>query len=462
MASNNLFNIKENGWNNIDQVENDRIEVFCNSYKEFLDSSKTERETIKNSKIIAEQNGFKNIEDIDSLQKGDKIYYLSKAKNIFLAIIGSEDITSGLNIIVTHADSPRLDLKPNPLYQEEGFAYLKTHYYGGIKKYQWTTIPLSIHGVIVKTNGEVIDIVIGEKEDDPVFTITDLLPHLANEQMERKLKDGISGEALNPLIGNISHNSNDPDCIKKNILKILVDKYNVTEADFISSEIEIVPAMKSKDIGIDRSMIGGYGQDDKASVFTSLEAFVELKTIKRTSICAIIDKEEIGSLGNTSVNARTFDTFILKIIDKLKNNNNILLNDIYTNSRMLCADVDVGLDPIYESVFEKNNASFLGKGLSLSKYSGSNGKNECSDANAEYVAFVRKVLEDNHIRYQAGEVGKIDAGGGGTIAYIFANKGIEVIDCGVSILSMHSPYEVTSKYDIYTSYKAYKCFFESY
>jgi aspartyl aminopeptidase len=458
MNSSDLFNIKRNGLENATQEEVKIIDDFCEKYKNFLNISKTERETVINAKKIALSYGFKNISECETLKPGDKIYYENKDKNIFLCIIGSDDIDDGLNIIVSHSDSPRLDLKPNPLYEEEGFAYLKTHYYGSIKKYQWTSIPLAMHGVIVKTSGEKINICIGEDESDPIFTITDLLPHLAVEQMEMKLKDGISGEALNLLIGNIPVS----DSIKTNILKILNDNYHITEADFISSEIEVVPAFKCRDLGFDKSMIAGYGQDDKACVYTTLISLMELINVKRTSICIITDKEETGSLGNTSVNARTFDLFIDAINKKIKQNNNVLLNQIYANSRMICADVDVGLDPIYEKVFEKNNASFLGKGVSISKYSGSKGKNECSDANAEYIAFIRKIFEDNNILYQAGEVGKVDVGGGGTISYVFANKGIEVIDCGIAILAMHSPYEVTSKFDIYTSYRAYKSFYESY
>jgi aspartyl aminopeptidase len=457
MESSNLFNIKENGFKFTNDEENNIINNFCQNYKVFLDASKTERETVLNAKEIALSNGFKDINEFETLKPGDKIYFINKDKNIFLCIIGSDDLNDGMNIIVSHADSPRLDLKPNPLYEEEGFAYLKTHYYGGLKKYQWTSIPLAIHGVIVKTNGEKINICIGEDENDPVFTITDLLPHLAAEQMEKKLKDGVSGEALNLLIGNIPISDN----IKLNVLKILNDTYHMTETDFISSEIEIVPAFKSRDLGFDKSMIAGYGQDDRCSVFTSLTALMELNDVKRTSICIITDKEEIGSLGNTSLSAAAFDLFIDNINKKIKHNNNVLLNQIYVNSRMICADVDVALDPIYEKVFEKNNAAFLGKGIAVSKYSGSKGKSECSDANAEYVAFIRKTFEDNNILYQAGEVGKIDISTGGTISYIFANKGIDTIDCGVAILAMHSPYEVASKYDIYTSYRAYKSFYES-
>lgn len=452
-----LLNVRSNGWKDLNEDELNEIYNFCDEYKKFLNMSKTERETIENCKNIAIENGFKNIMEIDTLKPNDKVYYINKYKNIFLAVIGKRCIDEGLNIIASHADSPRLDLKPNPLYEEEGLAYFKTHYYGGIKKYQWTTIPLSIHGVIVKSSGEKINIVIGEDDDDPIFTITDLLPHLAYNQMEKKMKDSISGENLNVLIGNIPY---DKDSIKLNILDMLNKKYNITEIDFISSEIEIVPALKCRDLGLDKSMIAGYAQDDKASVYTSIKALIDLKDIEKTAICVVTDKEEIGSFGNTSLNSNAFDYFISLIKQKI--NNNISLDQIYINSNMISADVDVAMDPIYEYVFEKNNATFLGKGISISKYSSSSGKDNCSDANAEYVAYLRNIFEKNNIKYQAGEVGKVDSGDGGTFSYVFSNKGMESIDCGIAILSMHSPYEVSSKYDIYTSYRAYKCFYESY
>ena len=412
-------------------------------------------------KKMLDENGFKCICEYETLNPGDKVYYINREKSMYLAVIGEDSIENGVNIIGAHADSPRLDLKPNPLYEDNEFAYFKTHYYGGIKKYQWTTIPLSIHGVIVKPNGEKITVNIGENENDPIFTITDLLPHLAQEQMEKKLKEGVSGEDLNLLIGSIPYDSNVSEGVKLNILNILNQKYGITEADFLSSEIELVPAMKCRSMGFDNSMVAGYGQDDKICVYTELTALVNMsKTPKKTAVCIISDKEEIGSMGNTGMESHVFDTFMSEILNKLGVNKPNLLDKVFCNSKMLSADVDAALDPVYSYVSEKNNASYLGRGIGLNKYTGARGKSGASDANAEFVAEVRNIFETNNIRYQIAELGKVDVGGGGTIAYILANKGIDVIDCGVPVLSMHSPYEVTSKLDLYEAYKGYKAFWE--
>ena len=427
-----------------------------------MNKAKTEREIIKESKKIAESNGFKDISTFEKLNPGDKVYHINREKSMYLAIIGKESIENGLNIVGAHADSPRLDLKPNPLYEDSGFAYFKTHYYGGIKKYQWTTIPLSIHGVIVKTNGEKIEINIGENENDPIFTITDLLPHLAQDQMEKKLKNGIDGENLNLLIGSIPYEEDVPEAVKLNILNILNKKYGITEADFLSSELELVPAMKCRTMGFDESLVAGYGQDDKVCVYTELTALVDLKEIPtRTAVCIISDKEEIGSMGNTGMESHVFDTFISEILNKLGVNKPNLLDKVFCNSKMLSADVDAGFDPLYASVSDKINAAHLGRGIGLNKYTGARGKSGASDANAEFVAEVRKVFEENDIKYQISELGKVDVGGGGTIAYILANKGVDVIDCGIGVLSMHSPYEVTSKFDIYEVYRGYKAFYNA-
>ena len=399
--------------------------------------------------------------EFDTLKPGDKIYFVNREKSMYLAIIGEKSIEEGLHIIGSHVDSPRLDLKPNPLYEDTGLAYFKTHYYGGIKKYQWTTIPLSIHGVIVKANGEKIEVNIGEDEEDPIFTITDLLPHLAQEQMEKKLKNGVDGEDLNLLIGSIPYNSSKiSEKVKLNILNILNQKYGITEADLTSSEIELVPAFKARSLGFDGSMVAAYGQDDKVCAYTSLHAMMELENVKNTAVCILSDKEEIGSMGNTGMESHMFDFFISEILNKLGVNRPNLLDKVFCFSKMLSSDVDAGFDPIYASVSDKHNAGFLGKGISLNKYTGARGKSGASDANAEYVAWVRNILERNDIKYQIAELGKVDIGGGGTIAYIIANKGADVIDCGVPVLSMHAPYEVTSKYDIYSAYKTYKAFWE--
>ena len=452
-----LFNKKENGWNFTKNKED--IFNYADGYINFMNASKTEREIIKSSKKIAESNGFKDIKEYSSLKAGDKVYYINREKSMYLAVIGKEDIEKGINIIGAHGDSPRLDLKPNPIYEDGEFAYFKTHYYGGIKKYQWTTIPLSIHGVIAKTNGEKVEVNIGEDENDPIFTITDLLPHLAQDQMEKKLKNGIDGEDLNLLIGSIPYEKDIPEAVKLNILNILNKKYGIAEVDFLSSEIELVPAMKCKSMGFDESMVAGYGQDDKVCVYTELTALVDMKEVpNRTAVCIISDKEEIGSMGNTGMESHVFDTFMAEILNKLGINKPNLLDKIFCNSKMLSADVDAGFDPIYASVSEKNNAAHLGRGIGLNKYTGSRGKSGASDANAEFVAEVRNIFEKNDVRYQISELGRVDVGGGGTIAYILANKGIDVIDCGVAVLSMHSPYEVTSKFDIYEAYRGYMAF----
>lgn len=399
--------------------------------------------------------------EYETLKPGDKIYFINREKSMYLGIIGEEPIEKGMHIIGSHVDSPRLDLKPNPLCENTGLAYLKTHYYGGIKKYQWTTIPLSMHGVIVKTNGEKIEINIGEDESDPIFTITDLLPHLAQDQMEKKLKNSIDGEDLQLLVGSIPYNDEKvSEKVKLNILDILNKKYGITEEDLTSAEIELVPAFKARSLGFDSSMIAAYGQDDKVCAYTSLAAMMELKNVKNTAICILSDKEEIGSIGNTGMESHMFDFFISEILNKLGVNKPNLLDKVFCFSKMLSSDVDAGFDPIYASVSDKENAGFLGKGISLNKYTGSRGKSGASDANAEYVAWVRNVLEKNNIRYQVAELGKVDVGGGGTIAYIIANKGADVIDCGVPVLSMHAPYEVTSKFDVYSAYKAYLAFWE--
>ena len=456
-----LFNKKDNGWETLGSNQKEEVFDLSKKYMDFLNIAKTEREFIKHARKLANENGYKDIMEFDTLKPGDKIYFVNREKSMYLAIIGEKSIEEGLHIIGSHVDSPRLDLKPNPLYEDTGLAYFKTHYYGGIKKYQWTTIPLSIHGVIVKANGEKIEVNIGEDEEDPIFTITDLLPHLAQEQMEKKLKNGVDGEDLNLLIGSIPYSSSKiSEKVKLNILNILNQKYGITEADLTSSEIELVPAFKARSLGFDGSMVAAYGQDDKVCAYTSLHAMMELENVKNTAVCILSDKEEIGSMGNTGMESHMFDFFISEILNKLGVNRPNLLDKVFCFSKMLSSDVDAGFDPIYASVSDKHNAGFLGKGISLNKYTGARGKSGASDANAEYVAWVRNILERNDIKYQIAELGKVDIGGGGTIAYIIANKGADVIDCGVPVLSMHAPYEVTSKYDIYSAYKTYKAFWE--
>ena len=454
-----LMNDK-NGWDETPEKDRKQIDYFCEGYIDFLNKGKTERECVKEAKIIAEKNGFKPLEKFKKLKAGDRIYTINREKNIVLAVIGSEPIESGLNVVGSHIDSPRLDLKPNPLYEDSGFVYFKTHYYGGIKKYQWVTMPLAIHGVVALKDGSKVEINIGEEDDDLTFVITDLLPHMARKQMEKKLSEGIEGEDLNVLLGSIPYGDEKvSDKVKLNIMKILNEKYGIVEKDFISAEIEIVPAFRAKSLGLDKSMIGGYGQDDRVCAYTSLKAICEVVRPKKTAICILVDKEEIGSVGNTGMEARAFENFVgeLLVLNGEDKNPNIMAR-VLQNSRMLSADVDGAFDPIYASVAEKRNASFFGMGVGLNKYTGARGKSGANDANAEYVAELRKLFDDNRVRFQISELGKVDEGGGGTIAYILANKGMDVIDCGTPVLSMHSPYEVTSKFDIYTACRGYTAF----
>ena len=459
MNKEELFNKKEIGWKNISEEKKEDIFKFSDEYIYFLNKVKTEREAVTFIKKMLDENGFSNINSKENLKSGDKVYYINHDKSMYIAVIGKEQVTCGLNVLGAHIDSPRLDLKPNPLYEDNEFAYLKTHYYGGIKKYQWTTIPLSIHGVIVTTDGEKREISIGEEEADPIFTITDLLPHLAMEQMEKKLKDGINGEDLNLLVGSIPMEDKEiGEKVKLNILSILNEKYGMKEIDFVSSELEIVPAFHAKSLGFDRSMIAGYGQDDRVCAYTSVRAMLDIKNPEKTAICILSDKEEIGSIGNTGMESHVFDYFISELLNKTNQNTPNALEKVFCTSCMLSADVDAGLDPIYASVSEKNNAARIGYGIGLNKYTGARGKSGASDANAEYVAKVRKIFEDANVPYQVSELGRVDVGGGGTIAYILANKGMDVIDCGVPVLSMHAPYEVTSKFDVYCAYKAYCAF----
>jgi len=454
-----LFDKKICGWENISEENKQNIFKFADEYIYFLNKVKTEREAVCFVKKMLDENGFKDVNTMENLKAGDKVYYINRDKSLYVAVIGKQKLENGLNLLGAHIDSPRLDLKPNPLYEDTGFAYLKTHYYGGIKKYQWTTIPLAIHGVIVKANGEKVTVCIGEDEEDPIFTITDLLPHLAMEQMDKKLKEAITGEDLNLLVGSIPMDEKDvSEKVKLNILTMLNEKYGIKEIDFVSSELEIVPAFKARSLGFDRSMVAGYGQDDRVCAYTSIRAMLDVNNPEKTAVCILSDKEEIGSYGNTGMESHVFELFISELLNKTGENRPNLLEKVFCNSKMLSADVDAGLDPIYASVSEKNNAAFIGHGIGLNKYTGSRGKSGASDANAEYVAEVRNIFEKEGIPYQVSELGKVDNGGGGTIAFILADKGIDVIDCGVPVLSMHAPYEVTSKFDVYCAYKAYGAF----
>ena len=454
-----LFMKKKNGWETVTEEERGKIYEFSKGYIDFLNEAKIEREVIEYSKNILERKGFKNLNEVNELFAGDKVYYINRDKSMYIAVIGEDSMESGLNILGSHIDSPRLDLKPNPLYEADGLALFRTHYYGGIKKYQWTTIPLALHGVIVKSNGEKVKINIGEDENDPVFVITDLLPHLGQAQMEKKMKEAIEGEALNILIGNVPYDDSEiSEKVKLNILSILNKKYGIVEKDFLSAEIEVVPAFKARSLGFDESMVAGYGQDDKVCAYASLQAIMNIDTPKKTAVCILSDKEEVGSMGNTGMESHVFDMFVTELLFKTKQNSINAIDRVFCRSKMLSADVDAAYDPLYASVYEKTNAAFIGEGVGLNKYTGARGKAGASDANAEFVAEIRRLFEENDIRYNISELGKVDQGGGGTIAYILANKGMDVIDCGIPVLSMHSPYEVTSKFDIYSAFRAYRAF----
>jgi aspartyl aminopeptidase len=455
-----------NVWNKISDEEFKTIFSFSEDYKKFLDSSKTEREFVKETEKLAKARGFVSIEDFinsnTALKQGMKVYRIFKNKTIALAVIGSKPPKMGMNLVGAHIDSPRLDLKPNPVYESSGMVFLKTHYYGGIKKYQWVTIPLSMHGIIIKKDGSSVDVVVGEDENDTVFTITDLLPHLAADQMQKKMGEGITGEGLNILTGSIPYNDEKvKEKVKLNILRLLNEKYGIIEEDFLSAELEIVPAFKARDIGFDRSMVGAYGQDDRVCSYTSLRSILELENVEKTAVCVLTDKEEVGSMGNTGAQSSFLENFIADICalssDKYTD---MVLRRCFTNAKMLSADVTAAIDPNFEGVYDKLNSSFIGKGIVLMKYTGARGKSGSSDANAEFMGEVRKLFNDNGILWQAGELGKVDKGGGGTIAQFMANMGMDVIDCGVAVLSMHSPFEVTSKADIYMAYKAYRAFME--
>ena len=448
----------KNGWLKISEDEKNKVFDFSEDYIKFLNEVKTEREAVCFIKDKLISNGFKDINEYSSLEQGDKVFYINKNKSVYAAIIGSNNIIDGVNVIGSHLDSPRLDLKPNPLYEDLEQALLKTHYYGGIKKYQWTCIPLSMRGVVIKTNGDVININIGEDEDDPIFTITDLLPHLAQKQSELKLSEAIKGEDLNVLVGNIPLDKDNN--VKEYILKILKEKYNFSNEDFMSAELEMVPAFKAKSLGFDKSMVAGYGQDDRVCSYANLMSLVNINNPQNTIVSIFADKEEIGSYGNTGMMSNVFDTFIIDLIKKT-NNDPYELNKLFCNSKMLSADVGAAVDPMYKDANDLVNSSFINHGVELNKYTGSRGKSGSSDANAEFMAKVRKIMEDENILYQVSELGKVDLGGGGTIAFILANKGMEVVDCGVPILSMHSPYEVSGKLDIYMMYKTYKAFFNN-
>jgi aspartyl aminopeptidase len=455
-----------NAWEKIPDRE--KVFQFCDEYKVFLDKAKTEREYVKEAVLLAEKSGYENLDKIIAdelpLTPGDKVYRVIKNKAVVFAVIGKKPLEKGTRMLGAHIDSPRLDLKQNPIYENTDMVFLKTHYYGGIKKYQWVTIPLSLHGVIIRKDGTAIEINIGESEDEPVFTITDLLPHLAKDQMEKKLGEAITGEGLNLLAGSIPYDDKEvKEKVKLNILNILHEKYDITEEDFVSAELEIVPAFKAKDIGFDRSMIGSYGQDDRVSAYTSMMAIFHVDDPEYTSICVLTDKEEIGSMGNTGAESRFLEDFIADLCYlTTKEYSDIVLRRCLNNSAMLSSDVNAALDPNYEGTHDKLNAAYIGKGLAILKYAGARGKAGASDAHAEMFAKIRKLFNENDVPWHSTELGAVDKGGGGTISRYIANIGVDVIDCGAPVLSMHSPFEVTSKVDVYSAYRGYKVFLKKY
>lgn len=438
-----------------DEIKN--ADEFSEEYKNFLNKAKTEREAVKYVEAKAVKYGFVPFDRKKEYKAGDKIYVNNRGKAIILAVIGKKSLEEGARLSAAHIDSPRLDLKPNPLYEDSDLALFKTHYYGGLKKYQWTAIPLSLHGVIVKKDGESIEINIGEDSGDPQFVVTDLLPHLGNEQSKRTLGDGIRGEELNILIGSRPFKDDEAsEKVKLNILSILNEKYGITEADFLSAELEIVPAFKATDIGFDRSMIGAYGHDDRVCAYPAAEAIFSIGVPEYTAITVLTDKEEIGSEGNTGLNSSYFKYFVAD----LAWTQNINYHTVLSNTQCLSADVNAAFDPTFPDVSEKRNASFVNKGVVITKYTGARGKSGTSDASAEYMGKIRKMLDDNNVVWQTGELGKVDAGGGGTVAMFLAALDINVVDLGVPVLSMHAPFEVVSKLDLYMAYKAFKSFFK--
>ena len=453
---------RENAWKKYGREELKELDSLCEDYREFLNKGKTERECVREIVKAVKKTGYVDINDIidekKKLKPGSKVYAVWMNKTVALFNIGTKDIEKGMNILGAHIDSPRMDVKQNPLYEKEGFAYLDTHYYGGIKKYQWVTLPLAIHGVVAKKNGDVVDINIGEDKNDPVFCVTDLLIHLAGNQMEKKASKVIEGEELDILFGSIPLKDTEKEAVKANVLDLIKDKYGMKEEDFISAELEVVPAGKARDCGIDRSMILAYGQDDRVCAYTSLVAMIEADKVEKTTCCLLTDKEEIGSVGATGMQSHFFENTVAEIINALTDYSELKLRRCLASSRMLSSDVSAGYDPTFASAFDKNNAAIFGEGMVFNKFTGARGKSGSNDANAEYLGAIRKILDDEKVCYQTAELGKVDIGGGGTIAYILSLYGMEVVDCGVAVLNMHAPWEVTSKADIYETKKGYVAF----
>lgn len=453
--------LKPNAWTRMSEAEVKAAYHFNEGYIDFLSRAKTEREAVDYIAGLAREKGFKRLAEIDAIVPGQKIYFEKKGKVCALIVVGEEPLAQGVNLVASHIDSPRLDLKARPLYEADGQALLKTHYYGGIKKYQWLAIPLALHGVVVKPDGQVIKLSVGEDSDDLVFTISDLLPHLAKDQMEKKLGEAIKGEGLNALVGSRPGES-ERDPFKAYIADILKERYGIEEDDFTSAELELVPAGPAREVGLDRSMIGAYGQDDRVCAYTSLVAALEVEKPRRTAITLFADKEEIGSTGNTGLQSLLIENLMAELLHKTGETSYFAVRQSLMASYCLSADVNAAIDPNYPEVFEKMNNSFMGNGLVVTKFTGSRGKSGSSDANPEFLAAIRQLFDGNGVTWQVGELGKVDIGGGGTVAQYIAHYGMEVLDCGVAVLGMHSPFEVVSKADVYMGYKGYKAFLQSF
>ena len=450
---------RKNAWEKYDEAALNEVMSFNEGYKDYLSASKTERLAVKNAVALAEAKGFKPIEAFDTLKPGDRVYFVNKKKNFVCYVIGSEPIEAGLRVLGAHIDSPRIDVKQDPLYERDNFALLDTHYYGGIKKYQWVTIPLAIYGVVCKKDGTCIEVAIGDDPTDPIVGISDLLIHLSADQMQKSAAKVIEGEDLDVTLGSMPLQGEEKNAVKANVLRILKEKYDFEEADFVSAELEIVPAGPSRDYGLDRSMVAGYGHDDRVCAYTSLKAVIDMEGApKHTACCVLVDKEEVGSIGATGAQSRFFVDTIMYLVDKTTTYSEIKLRKALTNTKMLSSDVSAGYDPLFAYVNDSKNAAYLGHGLCFNKYTGSRGKSGANDAMPEYMAEIRNLLDEKGVNYQTAELGKVDQGGGGTIAYILGNENMYVIDAGVAVLCMHAPMEIVSKADVYEAYQGYKAF----
>ena len=450
----------KNTWEKYKDNLNEVME-YNEGYKDYISKNKTERACVKDSIRLAKEKGFKPLDSFETLKPGDKVYVNNRDKNIALFVIGNKPLTEGMRILGAHIDSPRMDLKQNPLYESEGFVLADTHYYGGVKKYQWVTIPLSLYGVVAKKDGTVVDVVIGEDDNDPVVGISDLLIHLAADQLDKKAAKVIEGENLDVTLGNMPLVGEEKDAVKANILKLLKDKYDIEEEDFVSAEIEVVPSGKARDYGLDRSMVAGYGHDDRVCAYTSLTAILDMDVCDYTCCTILVDKEEIGSVGATGAQSLFFENTVGEMLVKMGIDSFVQTRLTLSRSKMLSSDVSAGVDPLFVSVNDKKNAAYLGNGIVFNKYTGARGKSGSNDASAEYVARIRAVMDDAKIHYQTAELGKVDQGGGGTIAYILGNYNMDVIDAGIAVLNMHAPMEIVSKVDVYETYQSYKAFLKN-